>query len=173
MARDLQPRRMSWRREGEAPQEDVMGERTELEVLNHLLEICRDSEHGFNAAAQRVTDSTIRDLFRAFAAERAQFADELVPHVYRLGGQGLTDGTTAGALHRGWINVKSAVWRHHDEAVLDEAERGERMAAHAYREALAGMVPPSARDLIERQYAAIDAAHVRIMAVAMARTVGV
>jgi uncharacterized protein (TIGR02284 family) len=173
MARDLQSGRTSWPREAKPPKEVVMSERTELEVLNHLLEICRDSEHGFKAAAQRVTDSTIRDLFRGLAAERARFAQELAPHVHRLGGQAATDGTAAGALHRSWINVRSAVSRHHDEAVLDEAERGERAAAYAYREALAGMLPPAARDVIEKQYAAIAEAQARIGALVMARTVGV
>jgi uncharacterized protein (TIGR02284 family) len=146
-----------------------MSERTELGVLNHLLEICRDSEHGFKSAAEHVTDVTIRDLFAALAAERARFGDELVPHVHRLGGQAASEGTTAGALHRGWMNVRSAVSRQHDGAVLGEAERGERAALHGYQEALDGMLPPTVRDLVERQHAAIRDALERIVALDKAR----
>jgi uncharacterized protein (TIGR02284 family) len=154
-------------------QEGVMSERTELEVLNHLLEVCRDSQHGFKYAAQHVGNVAVRDLFAMLSAERARFADDLAPHVHRLGGQATSDGTTAAALHRGWMNVRSSVSRHHDEAVLDEAERGERLALHAYEEALQGMLPPTARDLIERQQAAIRAALERIVSLANAPDAGV
>ncbi len=146
-----------------------MSERTELGVLNHLLEICRDSEHGFKYAAQHLTDATIGDLFVSLSAERARFAEELVPHVHRLGGQASSEGTTAGALHRGWMNVRSAVSRYHDGAVLGEAERGERVALHAYQEALDGMLPPTVRDLVERQHAAVRNAHERLVALGIAR----
>jgi uncharacterized protein (TIGR02284 family) len=141
-----------------------MSERTELGVLNHLLEICRDGEHGFTSAAAHVTDPAVRDLFSSLSTQRAAFAEQLVPHVHRLGGQATSDGSTAGALHRGWMNVKGAVSRHHDEVVLGEAEHGERVAMHAYQEALDGMLPPTVRDLVEEQHAAVRGAHARIAA---------
>ena len=34
-------------------------------------------------------------------------------------------GSVAGALHRGWVDVKSMVTGKDEEAVLNEAERGE------------------------------------------------
>jgi uncharacterized protein (TIGR02284 family) len=61
------------------------------------------------------------------------------------------------------------VSRHHDEAVLGEADRGERVALHGYQEALDGMLPPTVRDLVERQHAAIRAALERIVALDNAR----
>jgi uncharacterized protein (TIGR02284 family) len=141
-----------------------MAERTELNVLNHLLETCRDAEHGFRTAAGHVTDPELRDLFSTLADERSRFATELEPHVHRLGGQGTTDGTTTAALHRRWMNLKGAVSPHHDEAVLGEAERGERFALHAYKEALEGMLPPTVSDVVERQYVSVRAAHARLAA---------
>jgi uncharacterized protein (TIGR02284 family) len=149
-----------------------MAERTELSVLNHLLEICRDGEHGFQAAAQHVDDPELKDVFTSVAEQRARFAAELVPHVHRLGGQATGGGTTGGALHRGWINVKSSLSKH-DDGVLAEAERGERVALHAYQEAVEGMLPPTVRDLVERQHAAVREAHARIVALANTRDVGV
>jgi uncharacterized protein (TIGR02284 family) len=53
------------------------------------------------------------------------------------------------------MNVRSARSRHHDEALLGEAKRGERVAMHTYQEAMDGMLPPTVRDLIERQHGAI------------------
>lgn len=141
-----------------------MAERTELSVLNHLLEICRDGEHGFRTAAEHVSDPWLRELFTTLAEQRAHFAAELVPHVHRLGGQANTGGSTAGALHRGWMNLKGALSKHDDEVVLLEAERGERAAMHAYTDAVGGMLPPTARELIERQQAAVRHTHARLVA---------
>lgn len=141
-----------------------MAERTELNVLHHLLETCRDGERGFRFAAQHATDAEIKELFTTLADERGRFAGELAPHVHRLGGQANTDGTTAGAIHRGWMSLMGAVSSHGDEVLLAEAERGERVAIHAYQEALQGMLPPTVSDIVERQLAAIREAHARIAA---------
>ena len=149
-----------------------MADRTELGVLNHLLETCRDGERGFQFAAEHAIDPDVKDLFTTLARERATFARELAPHVHRLGGHANTEGTTAGAIHRGWMNLKDAMSSHHDEVLLGEAERGERVAIHAYQEALQGMLPPTVSDLVERQHAAIRIAHARILALEGARQVG-
>ena len=140
-----------------------MAEHFELGVLNHLLETCRDGELGFRFAAQLATDAEVKDLFTTLVQERRAFVEELAPHVHRLGGQANTAGSRAGAIHRGWMNLKGTVSRHHDEALLWEAERGERAAMHAYQEALEGMLPPTVSDLVERQHQAIRAAHARIV----------
>lgn len=150
-----------------------MADRTELGVLNHLLEICRDGQRGFMFAAQHAGAPEVRDLFVTLADERGRLGDELVPHVHRLGGQATTEGTTAGAIHRGWMNLKNTVTRHHDDVLLAEAERGERVAIDAYREALAGMLPPTVSDLVEQQHATIKLAYERIVAIDNARDLGV
>lgn len=150
-----------------------MAERTELDVLNHLLETCRDGEHGFRFAAAHVRDQEISDLFIELAEERGRFAEELVPHVHRLGGQAATAGTTAGAIHRGWMSLMGSVSHHTDQALLAEAERGERAAIHAYQEALAGMLPPTVSDIVERHHAAIRSAHARLLVFDKAREPGV
>jgi uncharacterized protein (TIGR02284 family) len=149
--------------------EGIMAERSELGVLNHLLETCRDGERGFRFAVAHATEPDVKSLFTALAEERARFAEELAPHVRRLGGQASGAGTAAGAIHRGWMNLRDAMSRHHDDALLGEAERGERAAIHTYREALQGMLPPTVSDIVERQHAAIRGAHGRIVAFDSAR----
>jgi uncharacterized protein (TIGR02284 family) len=126
-----------------------MAERTEREVLHHLIDICKDGERGFRA-----------DL----AAQRKQFAAELGPHLQRLGG--LADGgTNAGTLHRGWMVLRGIVPGDHDHAIVTEAERGEHAALNAYKDALNGMLPPTVIDLVEEQRDAIRAANERIRTV--------
>lgn len=150
-----------------------MAERFELGVLNHLLETCRDGERGFRFASDHATGRDIKALFAALSEERRRFAEELAPHAYRLGGQAITGGSAAGAIHRGWMNLKDAVSSHHDEVLLAEAERGERAAIHAYEEALQDMLPPTVSDIVERQYATICGVHARIAALDQARASGV
>jgi uncharacterized protein (TIGR02284 family) len=150
-----------------------MAERTELGVLNHLLETCRDGERGFRFAAQHATDPEVRELFASLREQRASFADELAPHVHRLGGQANISGSTAGAIHRGWMNLKDALSGHPDDMLLGEAERGERAALSAYAGALDGMLPPTVTDIVERQHAAIRAAHARLVKIDSARKLGV
>ena len=150
-----------------------MTDRTELGVLNHLFETCRDGERGFQFAAQHAADPEVRELFTSLARQRGSFAAELSPHVHRLGGQANTAGSTAGAIHRGWMNFKDALSAHPDDMLLAEAERGERAALSVYAEALQGMLPPTVSDLIERQQASIRAAYARIRGVGNARKLGV
>jgi uncharacterized protein (TIGR02284 family) len=150
-----------------------MAERTELGVLNHLLETCRDGERGFRFAAQHATDPEVRALFTSLAQQRGSFAEELAPHVHRLGGQAHTSGSTAGTIHRGWMNLKDALSSHPDDMLLGEAERGERAAIAAYADALQGMLPPTVMDIVTRQHAAIRDADARLLEVDKARKLGV
>jgi len=139
-----------------------MGERTERSVLNHLIDRCRDGERGFRYAANHVSNTSVKAFFTEIASQRERFAADLLPHAQRLGGATESDGTTAGALHRGWMTVKDALTGHDDEAIIREAERGENAALVVYKDALEGMLPPTARDLVEQQYAEIRQAHDRI-----------
>lgn len=148
-----------------------MGDRTELNVLNHLFEVCRDGEHGFEFAASHAVDPDIKDLFTTLADERRRYADELLPHVHRLGGQANTPGTNAGTIHRGWMALKNAITQHHEDVLVAEAERGDRAAARAYKDALAGMLPPTVSELIEKQYLGICGAHERMVSLASARNI--
>lgn len=144
-----------------------MAERTEREVLHHLIEVCEDGERGFLAAADHVSAPGLKSLFTELAAERARFATDLVPHLQRLGGRTDHGGSGAGTLHRGWIGLKSLVPGHTDHAIVTEAERGEQAALDAYEEALSGMLPPTATTLIEAQREAMQKANDRIRSIDM------
>lgn len=130
-----------------------MTDRSERAVLNHLIETCKDAERGFRHVAQHATDPAVKSLFLDIASQRAGFAADLLPHAQRLGGANTHDGTTAGALHRTWIDLRSAITRNDPIAVVLEAERGEHFSRSVYESALEGILPPTARELVEHQYA--------------------
>lgn len=129
----------------------MVDERTEQQVLHHLIDICENGERGFIAAAGHVKNPGLKKLFLELSAERVRFAAELLPHLQRLGGRIDHGGTSAGTLHRGWIGLKSLASGHQDHAVVTEAERGEQIAIDAFDAALGGMLPPTVISLIEQQ----------------------
>jgi uncharacterized protein (TIGR02284 family) len=142
-----------------------MAQRTERTVLNHLIETCRDGERGFLSAAAHVESPKLKALFEEMASQRARIAADLAPHAQRLGGDPATDGTSGAALHRGWIDIKSRLRRHDDNAILVEVERGDAITLHAFQDALEGMLPPDSRTVVERLYAELRQAHAAIAAV--------
>ena len=139
-----------------------MAERTERSVLNHLITSCKDGARGFRYAADHVNDTAVRALFKEMTSQRERFAGDLLPHAQRLGGATELDGTTAAALHRGWMTISNALTRNSDEAIIREVERGETGALGVYQDALEGLLSQDARDLIEQQLAEIRQCHDRI-----------
>ena len=133
-----------------------MTDRSERAVLNHLIETCKDAERGFRHVAEHAKDPMVKSLFLDIASQRARFAADLLPHAQRLGGANASDATKAGALHRTWIDLRSALFRDDAGAVLHEAERGESFSRSVYQDALDGMLPPTARELIESQFAELQ-----------------
>ena len=130
-----------------------MTDRSERAVLNHLIETCKDAERGFRHVAEHATDPAVKSLFLDIASQRARFAADLLPHAQRLGGANAAEGTTAGTLHRTWIDLRSAISRRDPIATVYEAERGEHFSRGVYENALDSMLPPTARELVENQYA--------------------
>jgi uncharacterized protein (TIGR02284 family) len=107
-------------------------------------------------------DQQTKALFNDYSRQRAEMARELQAEVRTLGGDPEKAGSTAGALHRGWIDIKSVVTGKDDHAIVAEAERGEDVAKNAYDEALKEPLPAPARTVVERQAAQVRQAHDRV-----------
>lgn len=129
-----------------------MAWRSERDTVNRLIEICRDGAQGFRLAEVYVQTPELKRLFTDTAAQRETFAAELVPYARLLGGETGAQGSTSGALHRGWMTLKDTMIPFDEDAIVAEAVRGEATAANVYAEAIQGILPPVARDLIESQY---------------------
>lgn len=128
-------------------------------VLNDLIETCKDGEQGFRTAAEKVKDSSLQSLFSTYASQRAQYAQELQALVSQMGGDPAASGHVAGTLHRGWINLKEALSRNEDKAIIDECEAGEDAAVKSYREAVNQSLPPDVEVIVQRQFSGVEEAH--------------
>ena len=130
-----------------------------ISVLNSLIETCKDGEQGFKTAADGLQNPELKTKFLAYSRERAQMSSELQAEVRRLGGDPEHSGSMSGSLHRGWIDIKSAVTGRDDAAILAEAERGEDVAKSAFEGALKEKLPASALSLVQQQLPKVFAAH--------------
>ncbi|HKD05947.1 MAG TPA: PA2169 family four-helix-bundle protein [Bryobacteraceae bacterium] len=128
-------------------------------TLNDLIQTLKDGEEGFRAAAGKLKEHGLRSQFEDFASQRARFAAELQGQVSQIGGKPETSGSTAGALHRGWVDIKNAVAGNDDHSILVEAERAEDAAVKSYRDAMSKDLPSDIRGMIEQQYREIQSAH--------------
>jgi uncharacterized protein (TIGR02284 family) len=132
-------------------------------VLNNLIETLKDGQEGFKQAAEGVSDPKLKSLFLDYSQQRSRFATALQSEARRHEEtEPETSSSATGALHRGWINLKSAITGGDEHAILAECERGEDSAVEEYKKALNDGLSPSAQELVSRQFAEIKAAHDRI-----------
>ncbi len=123
-----------------------------ISTLNNLIETCKDGEQGFRDCSEDFSDPHLNSEFEMRARGCAQAARELQDLVRSLGGKPATGSSVAGALHRRWIDIKSAILGKDDEAILNECERGEDHAIESYRSALAKDLPLEIHSIVNRQY---------------------
>lgn len=133
-----------------------------ISVLNSLIESCKDGEEGFEKAAKDVQNPNLQRLFHEFARQRANFASELQIAVAKLGGEPEKGGSVGASVHRGWMDLKSAVTGKDEHAILEEAERGEDSAVHAFQDALGKDLPADLRAIVEKEYELVRQAHNQI-----------
>jgi uncharacterized protein (TIGR02284 family) len=129
-------------------------------TLNTLIGTLIDSIQGYQKAAADTTNQRFAEMFNARAQERQQVLTKLQGAVARLGGNPEDDGTTAGAAHRGWINLKEAVLGRDDEAIVNEVERGEDYLKNKFETAMKNVdLPPEARTAVEEAWTSVRAGH--------------
>ncbi len=134
-------------------------------ILNSLIETSKDGEKGFRSSADNAKDPELKELFRRRAEDCARGASELQSLVARMGDEPERSGSVAGAIHRGWLNIKASVTSEDDLAILEEVERGEDVAKASYRKALdSGELSADARAVVQKQYDGVLRNHDQVRA---------
>ena len=132
-------------------------------TLNSLIELNRDGQSGFKEAAEKIEAPQVKQFCFEQSRSRAQFVGELQPLVHSLGSEPDNTGSVAGALHRGWIDLKSALGGG-DQAILAAIETGEDHAVNEYKKALAETLPAHVHAIVERQFQSVKQAHDKVKA---------
>ena len=134
---------------------------TTVKTLNDLIETLKDGQNGFETAAANVKDMRVKSVFTDLAKERTRLAGELQSEVSRLGGSPEESGSTSASVHRGWINLKSALGGG-EKSILNEAERGEDVAVSSFEKAMQAKLPPDIEGVVRRQYMQVKQAHDKV-----------
>ena len=133
-----------------------------ISTLNDLIETCRDGQEGFKESSENATSPDLKRFFVEASRERARFVGELQQEVRTLGGNPEKSGSTAGALHRVWMDIKGTLTGKDDASILNEAERGEDSAVKAFEDALKQGLPANSRSTVQRQFSEIKLTHDRV-----------
>ena len=130
-----------------------------IDDLNHLVTISNDGKYGYQTAAEDADSAALRSMFSAYSAERGEFTEQLKAEIRKLGGDPDHGGGPLGAMHRAWIDVKTALSSKDNRAVLGACITGEKAAIHAYSSVLKkNELPAETRALINEQRRNIEEA---------------
>lgn len=130
-----------------------------LDVLKDLVECCKDGEYGFRECAEQAKREDLKSTFLQRADDCRRGAQELNELVRQCGGTPEDGGSAMGAMHRGWVSIKSKLTTYDDKAILEEAERGEDNAKARYTKALQKNLPANVRSVVERQMQGVQRNH--------------
>jgi uncharacterized protein (TIGR02284 family) len=132
------------------------------DILNALIETCRDGEEGFRHASEAVEDPSLARLLLSYSQQQAEFGRTLKEELVHLGRVPVESGQATGWIRRGWIDLGAGVPRNEEAAIVMECERGEEAAVRAFGEAVEGPLPGSTRRIVERQFQQLQEAHEHI-----------
>lgn len=128
-------------------------------ALRSLVNTLQDSQKGFADIGEHLKDETFKRFFLAESLKRAQFRGDLEEILHQNGVHDVKEtGTTAGALHRTWGDIKAKLGGG-DHSLLTTAEQGEDEAKSAYADALNQDLPLPVRQVIAEQQAHVLTAH--------------
>jgi uncharacterized protein (TIGR02284 family) len=128
-------------------------------ALNSLINTLLDSQKGFADIGEHLKDETLKRYFLAESLKRASFRGDLEEVLHQNGVHDIKEsGTTAGALHRVWGDLKAKLGGG-DHALLETAEQGEDKAKEAYADALKQDLPLPVRQLVADQQAHVLSSH--------------
>jgi len=120
--------------------------------LEEILEKNRDAEKGYAKAAENADSVSLKSYFEKKSTERNKFNQELKSRMVASYDEIEDGGSFTGTIHRAWMDVKSLFSGDNDEAMLEEAIKGDKAAVEEYDEILEeGNLPVDIAQCISQQ----------------------
>jgi len=131
--------------------------------LNGLLERLYDAEKGFRKAADNVDSSTLNSFFLKKAEERLTFITEMRKELLDNGCEIKEhSGSSAGSVHRAWMDTKALFSSDDEESMLEEVQNGEKAAIKDYNDVLEdNKLPLTTESILKKQRDAIEESYKR------------
>lgn len=100
--------------------------------LQELLQKNYDAVNGYKQVMQKTENKPLKKWLSNQAAQRSEFATQIDKKLRAINQAPIEGGSSLAALHRTWIDVKTAVKPNTDEAILQECVRGEKASVSEY-----------------------------------------
>ncbi|MCY0976935.1 PA2169 family four-helix-bundle protein [Chryseobacterium wangxinyae] len=115
-----------------------MDNKKTVATLNDLLNITNDRIQGFSKVEEKVWDSYsyLKNDYDQMVRESQSMKTDLITLITEKGGKADDTSTTAGAIHRTWIDLKNSFTGDNAESTLENVVFGEKAAINSYQEAL-------------------------------------
>lgn len=134
-----------------------------VDKLNLLIEKNFSASKEYKMAAGNAFNPALTGFLNDYALQREQFALDLCTELRNSGEQPLKNENLSGQTQQAWFNLKSALTKERDQAVLKECVNGERTALGQYREILKGTrFYPATERLLRNQQLVVENAYRRI-----------
>jgi uncharacterized protein (TIGR02284 family) len=130
------------------------------EMVRDLIQICRQGEQGFAAAANAIIGRELKQEFRTYSIERAGFAEALMDALDDLGYEPSAPNAPAEEA-LSWTSLIE-LNADNEHAVMVACEHGENAAREAYVELIRADAPQRIADLMSDQFPIIEATRERI-----------
>lgn len=139
-------------------------------ALRDLSALCHDSEAGYRKAAEDTDNQDLKFEFEELAGGRAKMAEALDKTLKEQDIEPAPGGTSIGAAHRAFLELRSKLQRGNPKAIFAEIARGEATFEQAFDEALKFEMPKTLRRQLQGQHRTIRQA--RDYYTALARRAG-
>ncbi|WP_378103374.1 PA2169 family four-helix-bundle protein [Chryseobacterium sp. sg2396] len=109
-----------------------------VSTLNDLLNITNDRIEGFSKVEDKVWEnhSGLKTDYDQMVSQSREMKSDLIRMINEHGGDADNTTSTAGALHRAWIDVKNTFSGDKSESTLENVVFGEKAAIDAYQDVL-------------------------------------
>jgi uncharacterized protein (TIGR02284 family) len=146
---------------GLQPRRDIaMNAEHDIKTLNDLLVSVVDSVEGYREAEKETGSTQYAELFQRRASERDTIVRDLKATVLALGGKPDDVGTMMASVKRKFVDLKGAVGKVDDKAIIDYVENLEGRVKAKYENALEDKdLSPSVQADVQRGYMSVRSGH--------------
>ncbi len=110
--------------------------------LQKIVDICNDGVEGYEIAADKIDDGSMKTLFLRLSQQRKGFIETIKNEAHTMGIDFNETGTAKGFFHRTWLATKSTFSSDKKDKVIEEAMTGENKALEVYAKVTADPAVP-------------------------------
>lgn len=141
---------------------ELAREETQKNLVQNLQELLvknYDADKGFKKALKEVSNPELKQNLKGHAIMHYRFANELDRLIHSLNASPIEEGSTAGRLHRIWMDIIHSIPGSDDTTIINECKRGQMATLKEYREKIRDhKFPPQILEVLKKQLLELNTA---------------